>query len=174
MAHVQVAKHMEERAPGSAPKRGDRVEYIVCASEAKRVVDKAEEPRHAAENGLAIDYIHYLEAIERPLLDLVQLPLEALAPGSYEDLLAFVKQAGNRARALCAEHARARVGATWKEGHVTKDGRVQTKLHIPGRVAPQQLPPPQKKAKQTLADAATGSQQITSFFKASAPTAPRR
>ena len=41
MVHVQVATNMETRERGSAPKVGDRVYYVVCASSAKRVVDKA-------------------------------------------------------------------------------------------------------------------------------------
>ena len=164
MAHIQVVKNMEARAAGSAPKIGDRVEYVICASSAKRVVDRVEAPEHAAELQLAIDWTHYLDAVERPLLELVQMPLHALLPGSYDELADYIEKARGRARALCAEHSKCRVGATWKDGHMTKDGKVQKKLHFIGHAGA--LPPPRKKAKRSsAAEVAVGQRSLTAFFK---------
>ncbi len=164
MVHVQVVRNMETRERGSAPKVGDRVYYIVCASSATRIVDKAEDPQHAAEKRLAIDYLHYVEAIRTPLLRLVEIPLQSLSPGAYDELSAFLEKACNRARALNAEHSRCRVGSIWKDGHMTKDGTIQTKLVIPGRVAPLELAAPKAKRRKGGAD----SKPIAQFFKRTA------
>ena len=165
MAHVQVANNMEITAPGIAPKFGDRVEYVICASSAKRVVDKAEEPHDDGEMCLAIDYSHYLEAIKKPLLDLLQTPLRALLPEAYDELVNFMSDAQDRARAFCAEHARCRIGGTWKDGHMTKDGLVQTKIHIPGRVVPKLLQPPRKRKKRDEAVESSAQCAITCFLR---------
>ena len=71
-----------------------------------------------------LPYEHYVEAIQAPLLRLVEIPLRALSPGAFEELAAFAEQARCRARALNAEHSRCRIGAQWKDGHKAKDGRV--------------------------------------------------
>lgn len=136
MIHVTVARNMEARAACSAPKIGDRVYYIVCASSANCVVDKAEDPQYAAACDLAIDYVHYVDAIKTPLLRLVEIPLQALSPDAYAELAAHVATACNRARALNAEYSRCRVGAVWKDGHMTKDGKVQKKLMLASRYPP--------------------------------------
>ncbi len=120
--------------------------------------------------GLAVDYEHYLEAIQAPLLRLVEIPLRTLSPGAYEELVAFTEQARNRARALNAEHSRCRIGAEWKNGHKTKDGRVQTKLVLQNRVAPRALPPKAKRNKAGGASAGSGDvggpqkKSIAQFF----------
>ena len=172
MVHVKVARNMEARELGSAPKVGDRVYYIVCASSATRVVDKAEDPRHATEKALAIDYLHYVEAISPPLLRLVEIPLQSLSPGAYAELTAFLERASNRARALSAECSRCRVGACWKEGHLSKDGKIQTKLVLSGRVAPKEIAP-RARPRKAKAEAQGDVQQksLLQFFKSAATKA---
>ena len=168
MTHVQVARNMATRAPGSAPKVGDRVHYIICASTAKRVVDRAEEPQHAAAARLAIDYTHYVEAVETPLLRLAEIPLQTLSPGAFDELAAFLVRARNRARALNAEHCRCRAGAAWKDGHMTKDGKIQQKLVFVKRTPPQELaavPKRSKRGADTSSGSGRGRPSIANFFK---------
>jgi hypothetical protein len=62
LPHLAVARKMEERNPGSGPKPGDRVPYVLLATgdpKAKQS-EKAEEPAYAVEKGLALDYAYYL------------------------------------------------------------------------------------------------------------------
>lgn len=60
IAHVKVAELMKGRDAGSAPKVGDRVEYVWVERENKRAkgFERAEDPEFAARHG-TIDYLEY-------------------------------------------------------------------------------------------------------------------
>lgn len=62
IAHVKVAGLMKQRDAGSAPKVGDRVEYVWVERENKRAkgFERAEDPEYAARHGI-IDYLEYFE-----------------------------------------------------------------------------------------------------------------
>jgi DNA polymerase delta subunit 1 len=169
MAHVQVKKLMDERSAGSGPKVGDRVSYIVCSSSATRIVDRAEDPAHASTIGLSIDYLHYVTAIETPLLRLVEIPLRQLSVGLYEGLEAFMVRALNRARAQCALATRCRVGTVWKDGHLAKDGLVQRTLVC--SEPPAEIAAKRKRQKRDGSAVERGEQRPISdyFVKAPAP-----
>lgn len=69
-AHVELANKMKKRDPGTAPKLGDRVPYVICAA-AKNTPAymKAEDPLYVLENCVPIDANYYLEQqLSKPLL----------------------------------------------------------------------------------------------------------
>lgn len=69
-AHVELAAKMKKRDPGTAPKLGDRVPYVLCAA-AKNTPAymKAEDPIYVLENCVPIDSNYYLEnQLSKPLL----------------------------------------------------------------------------------------------------------
>jgi DNA polymerase delta subunit 1 len=72
LVHVQVAKKMKERSPGSEPQSGDRVRYVILEGPKKsRLYEKGEDPVYAVENKLKIDYRYYFEnQLLTPLKDL--------------------------------------------------------------------------------------------------------
>ncbi|KJH52362.1 DNA polymerase [Dictyocaulus viviparus] len=68
-AHVELAARMRKRDPGSAPRLGDRVPYVIIAS-AKNVpaYEKAEDPTFVLKNNIPIDTKHYLtNQLAKPL-----------------------------------------------------------------------------------------------------------
>lgn len=61
-AHVELAERMAERDPGSAPKVGDRVPYVIIQKEKNaKAYLKSEDPIYVLENNLQIDVDWYLE-----------------------------------------------------------------------------------------------------------------
>jgi len=69
-AHVELANKMRKRDPGSAPKLGDRVPYvIIAAAKGTPAYQKAEDPIYVLENNIPIDAHHYLtNQLSKPLL----------------------------------------------------------------------------------------------------------
>ncbi|XP_071544881.1 DNA polymerase delta catalytic subunit isoform X2 [Panulirus ornatus] len=68
-AHVELANKMKKRDPGTAPKLGDRVPFVIIAG-AKGIpaYEKAEDPIYVLENSLPIDYEYYLSnQLSKPL-----------------------------------------------------------------------------------------------------------
>lgn len=68
-AHVELAARMRKRDPGSAPRLGDRVPYVIVAA-AKNVpaYEKAEDPAFVLKNNIPIDTKHYLtNQLAKPL-----------------------------------------------------------------------------------------------------------
>ena len=61
-AHVELAERMAKRDPGSAPKVGDRVPYVIIQKEKNaQAYMKSEDPIYVLENNLVIDVDWYLE-----------------------------------------------------------------------------------------------------------------
>nr|BAJ78750.1 DNA polymerase delta catalytic subunit [Oyamia lugubris] len=69
-AHVELAAKMRKRDPGTAPKIGDRVPYvIISAAKNTPAYAKAEDPIYVLENSIPIDSTYYLEnQLSQPLL----------------------------------------------------------------------------------------------------------
>ena len=70
-AHVELASKMEKRDPGTAPKLGDRVPYVIIKLNKKTtpLYQRSENPDFVLKNGLQIDYEYYLlNQIKNPLL----------------------------------------------------------------------------------------------------------
>ena len=60
-AHVELVTRMMKRDPGSAPKVGDRVPYVMIATDKKaKNYEKSEDPIHVLTEGLMIDTSWYL------------------------------------------------------------------------------------------------------------------
>ncbi|KAG7170869.1 DNA polymerase delta-like [Homarus americanus] len=69
-AHVVLANKMRKRDPGTAPKLGDRVPFVIVAgAKGTPAYEKAEDPIYVLENSLPIDYEYYLtNQLSKPLL----------------------------------------------------------------------------------------------------------
>ncbi|XP_005098812.2 DNA polymerase delta catalytic subunit [Aplysia californica] len=69
-AHVELANRMQKRDPGSAPKLGDRVPYVItAAAKGTAAYLKSEDPIYVLENNVPIDTQYYLEnQLSKPLL----------------------------------------------------------------------------------------------------------
>ena len=68
-AHVELAKRMKERDPGSAPGLGDRVAYVMIRSATgAKNFQKSEDPIFVLENNVPIDTRYYLDnQLAKPL-----------------------------------------------------------------------------------------------------------
>ena len=126
--HCVVKELMRKREAGSEPRVGDRVEFVVVASTSARVVDKAEDVGHAEREGLPPDWLHYLEAVERPLMGILEVPLGTADPAGLVVLKRRCEQLKAQARTQVAQHCMARHGIDWSPGHLCKDGSVQRPL----------------------------------------------
>lgn len=69
-AHVELAAKMKKRDPGTAPKLGDRVPYVItAAAKSAPAYMKAEDPIYVLENCIPIDSQYYLDnQLSKPLL----------------------------------------------------------------------------------------------------------
>ncbi|XP_065216976.1 DNA polymerase delta catalytic subunit [Planococcus citri] len=69
-AHVELAKKMEKRDKGTAPKLGDRVPYVlITGTKGTPAYMRAEDPIYVLENSIPIDTTYYLEnQLSKPLL----------------------------------------------------------------------------------------------------------
>lgn len=99
-AHVELAAKMKKRDPGSAPKLGDRVPYvIIAAAKNTPAYMKAEDPIYVLENNIPIDFLYYLEnQLSKPLLRI----FEPILGDKAESIL------------LRGDHTRTRIAATSK------------------------------------------------------------
>jgi len=69
-AHSELAERMRKRDPGSAPKLGDRVPYVIIAgTKGAKAYEKAEDPIYVLEHNIPIDTKYYLEnQLQNPLM----------------------------------------------------------------------------------------------------------
>jgi DNA polymerase delta subunit 1 len=75
LAHVTVRDKMKQRAPGSEPQSGDRVQFVILTHPEKRaqMFKKAESYEYARDNELTLDYQYYLKhQFENPVKDLLE------------------------------------------------------------------------------------------------------
>jgi DNA polymerase delta subunit 1 len=72
-AHVQVAKKMRDRAPGSEPQTGDRVRYVIVKGDKKsKLYEKSEDPVYVMEQKIPLDYDYYFKnQMLTPILNLI-------------------------------------------------------------------------------------------------------
>jgi DNA polymerase delta subunit 1 len=72
--HMELAKRMRARDPGSAPVVGDRVPYVIVKAANKATLhSKSEDPIYVLENSVPIDFQYYLEnQLSKPLLRLFE------------------------------------------------------------------------------------------------------
>lgn len=95
LPQVAVVKKMEARNPGSAPKSGDRVSFVITETGDPRhkIFEKAEDVAFVADpsNGAKIDRLHYLaNELTNPMVGLfspfVQNPQQELLEGARLEL----------------------------------------------------------------------------------------
>ncbi|TPX11063.1 uncharacterized protein E0L32_007924 [Thyridium curvatum] len=69
-AHVELARRMRKRDPGSAPALGDRVAYVMVKGKiGSKNFENSEDPMYVLENNIPIDTKYYLEnQLSKPLL----------------------------------------------------------------------------------------------------------
>ncbi|CAH1787413.1 unnamed protein product [Owenia fusiformis] len=69
-AHVELAMKMKKRDPGTAPKLGDRVPYVIVqAAKGAAAYTKSEDPIYVLENDIPIDTNYYLQnQLSNPLM----------------------------------------------------------------------------------------------------------
>lgn len=75
LAHVVVRDKMRERAPGSEPRSGDRVQFVVIQTpkNMKKMYEKAEDPAYVTEHGIPLDYEWYVKhQFDTPVKDLIE------------------------------------------------------------------------------------------------------
>ncbi|XP_064100186.1 DNA polymerase delta catalytic subunit-like [Macrobrachium nipponense] len=105
-AHVELANKMKKRDPGTAPKLGDRVPFVIVAgAKGTPAYEKAEDPIYVLENSLPIDYEYYLtNQLSKPLIRI------------FEPIL------GDKAESqlLKGEHTRSRIITHSKIGAMAK------------------------------------------------------
>ena len=73
LAHIRVRDKIKERAPGSEPRSGDRVQFVIVKTTGKgaRMYEKAEDPTWVTANNLELDYAYYYKhQFEKPVNDL--------------------------------------------------------------------------------------------------------
>jgi DNA polymerase delta subunit 1 len=75
LAHVAVRDKIRERAPGSEPLSGDRVQFVIVDTGDKKhkMYQKAEDPNWVESTKLKLDYDYYLKhQFENPVRDLLE------------------------------------------------------------------------------------------------------
>ena len=127
MAHRAVADRMDRRIAGSAPRVGDRVEYVVIASQSARVVDRSEDVAYAEAKKLPPDWHFYLESLERPVMRLLEVPLRSehfAEKKLYEELVEYMQVEKTKAFKKRQRFSRVcKSDGSWIEGIKCKDGQ---------------------------------------------------
>ena len=73
-AHIELVNKLKKRDPGSAPKLGDRVPYvIICGAKKEKIHERSEDPDYVVEKNLPIDFNYYLcHQLKKPLIRLFE------------------------------------------------------------------------------------------------------
>jgi DNA polymerase delta subunit 1 len=89
LPHVWVRDKMWERQPGSEPRQGERVSFLVSdtGNPKHKLFEKAEDPVYVEEKKVKLDYKYYFDKLKKPVNDLMAPvigdrgdPLESLIP----------------------------------------------------------------------------------------------
>ena len=74
IAHVSVVQKMRERVPGSEPKQGDRVPFVIVQGPKNaKMFERAEDPQYVREHNLNLDLDYYFEnQLKNPVCDLLE------------------------------------------------------------------------------------------------------
>lgn len=70
LAHVAVVEKIKKRAPGSEPRSGDRVQYVILCPKTPhdKLYERVEEAQYAKEHNLRLDWQHYIDALKTPIV----------------------------------------------------------------------------------------------------------
>ena len=99
LAHVRVRDKMREREPGSEPKPGDRVPYVLVKSTVKNATqgDRAEDPLWVQRHNLPLDYDYYFtNKFMSPICDLLEPLVENPKEEIFGDLIPKKKPRGKK------------------------------------------------------------------------------
>jgi DNA polymerase delta subunit 1 len=70
--HVEVRNKIRSRAPGSEPRNGDRVQFLITKGSGL-LCDKAEDPAYVTVKKVPIDYYYYFDhQLQKPVCDLLE------------------------------------------------------------------------------------------------------
>jgi DNA polymerase delta subunit 1 len=72
---VKVRDKIREREPGSEPKSGDRIPFVLVKTDKKEkaAYQKAEDPSWVVDHGLELDYEYYFKNhMKKPVSDLLE------------------------------------------------------------------------------------------------------
>ncbi|KAK6590295.1 DNA polymerase delta catalytic DNAQ-like 3 exonuclease RN fold [Cryptosporidium xiaoi] len=98
LPHVELAKRLRLRDPGSAPNIGDRVSYVVIrGAKGQPQYDRAEDPLYVLEKNLAIDTQHYVDTLKSSLVRIfegVMKDPEKLFTGSHTRSVTVLSSTG--------------------------------------------------------------------------------
>lgn len=83
--HSELAIKMSKRDAGSAPKLGDRVQYVIIEGDKKdKIYMKSEDPMYVLEHNLQIDFDYYLKnQLSKPLVKI----FDPILKGKAEEIL---------------------------------------------------------------------------------------
>lgn len=111
-AHVELAKKLRKRDPGTAPSLGDRVPYVITkGAKNEPAYSRAEDPLYVLEHNIPIDNTYYLENMLRKPLERI---FDPVMQGSTSSLFA-------------GEHTRTISVVTPKTGGMMKFATVKLK-----------------------------------------------
>jgi DNA polymerase elongation subunit (family B) len=68
LPHIQLARKMRMRDPGSAPGIGERYGLVILANGNLPISMRSEDPDYVKENGLLLDAVYYLQHLRRPMV----------------------------------------------------------------------------------------------------------
>jgi DNA polymerase delta subunit 1 len=131
LPHVQLSRRLTTRAASNAPRCGDRIDFVVLASQNARVLDAIECPLFAARHGLPPAWDHYLEHLHRAIGSLLEVPL-ASEPVLFDKFKNTCAEHLRRASVLVRKHGVARLEAkdTWVMGLRSKHGGTGVQLSL--------------------------------------------
>ena len=73
LPHIAVVKKMRDREPGSEPKSGDRVPFVIIKGTGDKQFEKSEDPVWAQQHGIPLDYNYYFtNKFMNPICDLLE------------------------------------------------------------------------------------------------------
>lgn len=91
LPHVSVVRKMKEREPGSEPKSGDRVPFVLIKTDISKAkqYQMAEDPKWVKDNNLPLDYEYYFtNKFMNPVCDLLEPLVKNPKDEIFGDLLA--------------------------------------------------------------------------------------
>ena len=103
LAHVRVRNKMREREPGSEPKPGDRVPYVLVKSGIKNATqgDRAEDPTWVSKHNLPLDYTYYFtNKFMTPVCDLLEPLIKNPKETIFGDLVPNKKDRGVKSASI--------------------------------------------------------------------------
>jgi DNA polymerase delta subunit 1 len=93
--HVHVANKIEQRKPGTGPKCGERVPYVIIETKNPKHLqyEKAEDPNYVKEFNLKLDLLYYLQhSLSSPIVSLFELFFDNPSHQLFNDLIIEFKK----------------------------------------------------------------------------------